>query len=46
MKDTAQGYRNEADLGKCFETLLPKYNLKRDDIFITTKIGFEFNLYV
>jgi diketogulonate reductase-like aldo/keto reductase len=32
-------YRNEADLGQSFETLLPKYNLKREDIFIITKIG-------
>ena len=39
FKDTAQVYKNEADLGQSFESLLPKYNLKREDIFITTKIG-------
>jgi len=39
--DTAQVYKNEADIGKCLETLLPKFNLKRSDIFITTKIGFS-----
>ena len=40
FQDTAQVYKNEADIGKCFETLLPKYGLKREDTFITTKIGF------
>ncbi len=37
--DTAQVYRNEADLGKALEVLLPKHNLKRENVFIITKIG-------
>ncbi|CAL1539668.1 unnamed protein product [Lymnaea stagnalis] len=37
--DTAAVYRNEADLGKVFKELLPKYNLRRKDIFIITKLG-------
>ncbi|KAK6617811.1 hypothetical protein RUM43_014039 [Polyplax serrata] len=37
--DTAAVYGNEEDLGKAFEELLPKYNLKRSDIFITTKLS-------
>lgn len=37
MFDTAKYYRNERDLGIALEELLPKYNLKREDIFITTK---------
>lgn len=35
--DTAKYYRNEYELGNALEDLLPKYNLKRDEIFITTK---------
>lgn len=37
--DTAQVYQNEEDLGKSFEIILPKLNLKREDLFIITKIG-------
>jgi len=36
--DTARNYRNEAELGIAFEKLLPKFNLRRSDIFITTKL--------
>ncbi|KAG5683351.1 hypothetical protein PVAND_012637 [Polypedilum vanderplanki] len=36
--DTAIVYRNEADIGNALKTLLPKYNLKREDIFITSKL--------
>ncbi|KAI6214074.1 Aldo-ket-red domain-containing protein [Aphelenchoides besseyi] len=36
--DTAKYYKNEPELGNAFEKLLPKYNLKRDDIYITTKL--------
>lgn len=32
-------YKNESDIGQSFEILLPKHNLKRDDIFIITKIA-------
>ncbi|CAF0883980.1 unnamed protein product [Brachionus calyciflorus] len=39
MFDTAQVYKNEEDLGKSFEIILPKLNLKREDIFIITKIA-------
>ncbi len=43
LYDTAQVYKNEADLGICFEALLPKYKLERSQIFIITKIGFNLN---
>lgn len=35
--DTAHIYNNEADLGNAFKELLCKHNLKREDIFITSK---------
>ncbi|CRL04023.1 CLUMA_CG017141, isoform A [Clunio marinus] len=35
--DTAQNYNNQHFLGKAFKELLPKHNLTRNDIFITTK---------
>lgn len=37
--DTAQVYMNEEDIGKALNKLLPKYKLKREDIFITTKLA-------
>jgi len=37
--DTAQVYQNEADIGNLLKTLLPKYNLRREDIFITSKLA-------
>ncbi|VDO53309.1 unnamed protein product [Haemonchus placei] len=37
--DTAQVYGNEAKLGRIFEELLPKYDLERSDIFITSKVS-------
>lgn len=37
--DTAAVYRNEADIGKAFCTLLPKHGLSRADVFITTKLS-------
>ncbi|XP_043473059.1 aldo-keto reductase family 4 member C8-like [Leptopilina heterotoma] len=36
--DTAAVYRNEDAIGAALKILLPKYNLKREDIFITTKL--------
>ncbi|CAB3996830.1 prostaglandin F synthase-like [Paramuricea clavata] len=39
MFDTASVYKNEADIGRCLKLLLPKYNLKRSDIFITSKLA-------
>lgn len=36
--DTANGYRNELLIGDALQTLLPKYGLKREDIFITSKL--------
>ncbi|XP_008205329.1 glyoxal reductase isoform X2 [Nasonia vitripennis] len=37
--DTAVVYRNEEDIGLALKELLPKYNLKREDIFITSKLS-------
>ncbi|KAK6739696.1 hypothetical protein RB195_008286 [Necator americanus] len=37
--DTAQIYGNEAALGRIFKELLPKYDLRREDIFITSKVS-------
>lgn len=37
--DTASVYKNEESIGACLSKLLPKYNLKRDDIFITSKLA-------
>lgn len=37
--DTASVYRNEAFIGKVLKTILPKYGLKREDIFITSKLA-------
>ncbi|XP_028390941.1 uncharacterized protein LOC114515527 [Dendronephthya gigantea] len=39
MIDTAASYNNEKDIGRSLKTLLPKYNLKRSDIFITSKLA-------
>jgi diketogulonate reductase-like aldo/keto reductase len=36
--DTAAVYGNEQDIGTALKELLPKYNLKREDIFITSKL--------
>ncbi|VDK77578.1 unnamed protein product [Litomosoides sigmodontis] len=35
--DTAKYYVNERELGIALQELLPKYNLKREDVFVTTK---------
>ncbi|CAJ0577571.1 unnamed protein product, partial [Mesorhabditis spiculigera] len=37
--DTAQIYGNEAAIGKALKEALPKYNLQRADIFITSKLA-------
>ncbi|CAJ0568362.1 unnamed protein product, partial [Mesorhabditis spiculigera] len=37
--DTAQIYGNEAAVGKALKEALPKYNLQRADIFITSKLA-------
>lgn len=37
--DTASVYRNEEDIGESLKELLPKHGLKRQDIFITSKLG-------
>ncbi|XP_075990807.1 putative oxidoreductase YtbE [Anticarsia gemmatalis] len=39
MFDTAAVYHNEGHLKKAFQTLLPKYGLEREEIFITTKLS-------
>uniref|UniRef100_A0A915JEY1 NADP-dependent oxidoreductase domain-containing protein n=1 Tax=Romanomermis culicivorax TaxID=13658 RepID=A0A915JEY1_ROMCU len=36
--DTAQYYENEQEIGEALQILLEKYNLKRSDIFLTTKL--------
>lgn len=36
--DTATMYNNEHDLGLALNKLLPQHNLKREDVFITTKL--------
>ncbi|EGT57748.1 hypothetical protein CAEBREN_19645 [Caenorhabditis brenneri] len=36
--DSAKVYNNEKEIGNALEILLPKHNLKREDIFITTKL--------
>lgn len=36
--DSAHLYRNEKELGAAFAEQLPRHNLTRADIFITTKI--------
>ncbi|KAF7639706.1 Aldo_ket_red domain-containing protein [Meloidogyne graminicola] len=37
--DTAKLYQNEKQLGNSLEKLLPKYKLKREDIFLLTKFS-------
>ncbi|XP_051919491.1 uncharacterized oxidoreductase Mvan_2161 [Hippocampus zosterae] len=37
--DSAAVYGNEADLGRALKSLLPKYDLTREDVFITSKLG-------
>ncbi|XP_064109090.1 glyoxal reductase-like isoform X3 [Macrobrachium nipponense] len=37
--DTAAVYRNEDDLGKAFKKYVPEMGLKREDLFITSKLG-------
>ncbi|EPB68222.1 oxidoreductase, aldo/keto reductase family protein [Ancylostoma ceylanicum] len=39
--DTAEQYVNERELGCAIKTVLPKVKLKREDIFITTKVRIE-----
>ncbi|CAI5451267.1 unnamed protein product [Caenorhabditis angaria] len=36
--DTAKYYKNEKEIGEALKVLLPKHNLKRSDIFITSKM--------
>ncbi|TKR88489.1 hypothetical protein L596_012722 [Steinernema carpocapsae] len=38
MFDTAKYYHNEQELGDALEAALPKFNLTREDIFLTTKL--------
>lgn len=37
--DSAILYQNEEVLGEAFKEILPKHNLKREDIFITSKFS-------
>ncbi|XP_055638090.1 uncharacterized protein LOC129776458 [Toxorhynchites rutilus septentrionalis] len=41
--DTAVVYGNEHHIGNALKKLLPKYNLKREDIFITSKLISQVN---
>lgn len=38
FSDTAAVYGNESDIGIALKQLLPKYKLKRSDIFVTSKL--------
>lgn len=38
ISDTASGYHNEKEIGDALKDLLPKYNLTRGEIFITSKV--------
>ena len=37
--DTASVYRNHAKIAKTFKQILPKLNLSREDIFLTSKLA-------
>lgn len=39
FSDTAAVYNNEEYIRDALKVLLPKYNLKREDLFITSKLG-------
>ena len=39
VSDTASVYRNEEEIGKSLQSLLPQHGLRRQDIFITSKLG-------
>lgn len=36
--DSAAIYHNEEDIGSALEELLPKFNLQRTDLFLTSKL--------
>jgi len=46
VPDTAAVYRNEEAIGLALQNLLPKFNLSREDLFLTTKLGNLFFFYV
>lgn len=37
-------YNNEEYIRDALKVLLPKYNLKREDLFITSKLGIHLNI--
>lgn len=39
--DTAYAYGNEAEIGNFFEKVFKEGKIKREDIFITTKLSFQ-----
>jgi len=39
--DTAQKYGNEADLGRAIKSAISSGNLKRNDVFLTTKVSID-----
>jgi hypothetical protein len=44
--DTAEVYRNETDIGKSLQEILPQYGIARSDLFITSKLGKYVPLFV
>lgn len=43
--DTACSYRNEKEIGDVLQKFFKSGNLKREDIFITTKVSWQRNLF-
>lgn len=43
--DTAKVYRNEATIGEIMADL-PSYGIKRDDLFLTTKLSMSMGLII
>jgi len=43
FSDTAAVYHNEKYIKEALQVLLPKYHLKREDLFITSKLGIHFH---
>lgn len=45
LADTAAIYRNEREIGEALKHFLPEFNLKREDIFITSKLSEYEDIY-
>ena len=46
LSDTAAVYRNEQHIGTALKLLCPKYGLRLEDVFITSKLGEMVDKYV